>query len=357
MAALLALVTRKRTLSQIRQVAPVAPRSARGLVADVYRQVERDFGMLAPPVSLHASAPPVLAAAWMMLRESLVASGQASRSMKELVAAAVSWGNQCPYCVDVHGSALLGLLRGPDAQRVAAGHFDQVADPGMRALAEWARDGRGAMPYPEHRVEHIAVAVAFHYYNRMVNIFLPDSPLPPNVPTGAQRSLRRVAAGLMGMLARPYRPPGASLELLPEAPAAADLSWTAAHPTISAAFARAAAAVDAAGTRTVPEEVRRLVAKELGSGGAIPRPDRSWLPDTVAALPPAQRPAGRLALLTALASHTVTGGVIEDFRRGRPDDAALVEITAWASLAAARHAGAKLADQIPSGQSQDPAIQ
>ncbi|MEV6623168.1 carboxymuconolactone decarboxylase family protein, partial [Amycolatopsis sp. NPDC051114] len=99
----------RRTLRDVKYVEAVRPRHARGLVRDVYRQVERDFGMLAPPVALHSPAPEVLAAAWLMLRESLVAGGTASRADKEVVAAAVSAANSCPYCVEVHGMALASL--------------------------------------------------------------------------------------------------------------------------------------------------------------------------------------------------------------------------------------------------------
>ncbi|MFD1049963.1 carboxymuconolactone decarboxylase family protein, partial [Kibdelosporangium lantanae] len=44
----------RKSLSRIRHVTVVRPADARGLVADVYRQAERDFGMLAPPVALHS---------------------------------------------------------------------------------------------------------------------------------------------------------------------------------------------------------------------------------------------------------------------------------------------------------------
>ncbi|MER6797669.1 carboxymuconolactone decarboxylase family protein, partial [Amycolatopsis mediterranei] len=73
-------VALRRTLRDVKYVDVVPPRQARGLVREVYRQVERDFGMLAPPVALHSAAPDVLAAAWLMLRESLIAGGTASRA-------------------------------------------------------------------------------------------------------------------------------------------------------------------------------------------------------------------------------------------------------------------------------------
>src|SRR4051794_19327548 len=98
----------RRSLDQIRYVTPVRLTSSDDTVARVYRQVEHDFGMLAPPVALHAPAPGPLAACWMMLRESLLADGRVQRATLEAVAAAVSVGNSCPYCVTVHAATLHG---------------------------------------------------------------------------------------------------------------------------------------------------------------------------------------------------------------------------------------------------------
>src|SRR5256885_15024902 len=101
--------------SHVRLVAPVRPGEAGGLVADVYAQLERDFGMLAPPVHLHSPSPECLAACWLMLRETLLAAGLVDRAAREAVAAAVSLANSCPYCVDVHSATLGGLPGGGPA--------------------------------------------------------------------------------------------------------------------------------------------------------------------------------------------------------------------------------------------------
>src|SRR5262245_6330843 len=127
---MLTRATLRGTLAQIRYVAPVPPSAARGLVADVYRQVQRDFGLLAPPVSLHAPAAGPLAACWLMLRETLIATGRATRAEKETVAIAVSSANDCPYCVDVHVTAAHGVL----------GRGAATDDRALGAIASWARD-------------------------------------------------------------------------------------------------------------------------------------------------------------------------------------------------------------------------
>lgn len=364
MGELLARATGRTTLGHIQHVPAVQLRAATGLVADVYRQIVRDFGMLAPPLALHAPAPAALAASWLMLRETLLATGRVDRATKEVVAAAVSLSNRCPYCVEVHGATLIGLSRDADASAVAADQIDTVEQPRLRSLAQWARFGATATaprsesgsaraprppsdpaPFPpEHAPELIGVAVTFQYLNRMVNVFLQDSPFPPGLPAGARPRVRRVAAFLMRMLARHPRRPGESLALLAPAPLPPDLSWAAGQAAVAEAFARATAAIDAAGEQVVPDRVRLLVTDRLDAWDGRPPgiSSRAWLDEATGSLPEPERAAGRLSLVTAFASYQATEALVDDFRRRHPSDGAVIELAAWASLAAARRIGRRL---------------
>ena len=166
-------------LTQVRHVAAVRKGRATPSVVRVYQQVEAEFGVLAPPIALHAPSPDVLAAAWLMLRETLIVPGTAPRAAKEAVATAVSQGNACPYCVAIHANALAVF---------------GIADPmgeqqGQEALADWVlaagqRAGTPTeAPFPiEQTPQLVGVAVLLHYLNRMVNVFLRDVPLPPGAP-------------------------------------------------------------------------------------------------------------------------------------------------------------------------------
>ncbi|MBE1487527.1 carboxymuconolactone decarboxylase family protein [Plantactinospora soyae] len=349
MGSLFARVARRASLAHIRHVAPVAPGTETGLVAQVYQQMEADFGMVAPPIGLHAPAPATLAASWLMLRESLLAGGVVGRPVKEAVAAAVSVANRCPYCVEVHGAALAGLSSGRDAAAIVAGRFEAVADPRLRELARWAwasgkSEGAGrSAPFPAGQApEIIGVVVTFHYINRMVSVFLTESPLPP-VPASALGAARRGARFVMGSLARRRPAPGTSLDLLADAPLPPDLSWAAGRPPVAAAFARAAAAFEDGGRRAVTAEVRGLVldtlAGRIGIEPGLGAP--AWLDEAIAAVPVGDRPAARLGLLTAFAPYRVTGGLVDEVR-GALDEAGLVQLTSWASFAAARAIGARL---------------
>ncbi|MEA5366953.1 carboxymuconolactone decarboxylase family protein [Amycolatopsis sp., V23-08] len=316
----------RRSLRDTRHVQVVPRHRARGLVAAVYRQVERDFSMLAPPVALHSAAPEAMAAAWAILRETLLAPGKADRAGKEAVATGVSEANSCPYCVDVHGMTLAAI---------PAGESDR------EALEKWARVSAtgpaGVPPFPpEQAPELIGVAVAFQYYNRVVNVFLRDSPFPSHVPESAKPQARKVLGGVLRPSGKTPQP-GVSVELLPAAPVPEDLHWARPNALVADAFARAYAAAEAAGERSVPPAVRTLLHERLSTwDGQAPGLSRSWLEEAVTGLDEADRPAGRLALAIALASYQVDDALVEAFRTTAPGDDTLIELAAWASMAAAR---------------------
>ncbi|WP_309116040.1 carboxymuconolactone decarboxylase family protein [Saccharothrix sp.] len=304
----------RQSLNQIRHIKPVHPNAATGPVAAVYAEVESDFGMLAPPVALHSPAPDALAAAWSLLRETLVAAGNAPRAAKEAVAAAVSRSNTCPYCVTVHTATLRGLT-----------------DTSFDAVEAWADRSSTVRPFADDQLpELLGVAVTFHYLNRVVNVFLGESPLPSGAPAVAGKFLGR----FMGSHARAEHPPGTSLRLLPEAPTPPDLAWSAGNRVVEDSLGRVAAAFDAGGARVLSDAVRELVLTRLADwDGTAPGISRAWVTDAVAPLPAEDRPAATLALLVAMASYQVDDDTVAAFGR---DDRSLVQLVSWAAFAAAR---------------------
>jgi AhpD family alkylhydroperoxidase len=319
-------------------------------------QIRRDFGALVDPFRLHAPAPEVLAGVWMACRECEIVGG-VPRAVKEAVAAAVSRLNQCPYCVDAHAVMLHAVDSHVAAEHLRTGRAVRPLDPGLRDVVAWAAATRspsapilreppfaaGAAP------EIIGTAVFYHYINRMVSVLLDPSPLPA-VPRPLTGSAARMAGWWFGLAARRPKLPGAALAFLPAADLPPDMAWAAGSPVVAGAFARFAAAVDVAGGRALAAPVRELVRRELAAWrGAAPGLGRAWLDVPLADLPPEQRPAGRLALLTALAPYQVDAATVAAFQAGQPADAVLIGALAWASLAAARRVGAWLQPAAPAG--------
>ncbi len=326
----------------IRYLRPVPSRVATGTVATVYDEVRREFGALVEPFTLHAAAPATLAGVWRACRATLL-TGRVAREVKEAVAAAVSRANRCSYCVDAHVVMLDGARAHDTARAVAAGDDEAIADARLRRTVAWAAASRtpqapvlAAPPFAAEALpEMVGTVMVFHYINRPVTVLLGASPLPA-VPRRWQGGVRRAAGWWFRRAiarAKPLDPP----PLLPAAPLPDDLRWAGASPAVADALARWAAAVELAGTHVLPEAVRACVTARLDAWrGEDPGLGRSWVTPAVDALPAAARPAARLALLTALAPHQVDRDTIDAFRAVTPDDAAVVTVLAWASLAAAR---------------------
>ncbi|MEV4118618.1 carboxymuconolactone decarboxylase family protein [Micromonospora sp. NPDC049645] len=342
---------------QVRYIDPVPPTAATGLVAEVYAQAADEMRVVIPPILAQSPSPPSMAAYWMLTRETLSAAGRVDRARKEAVAAAVSVANLCPYCVDMHSIGLYDLSSEQIAEAIVADRAAEVADPGLRAVASWARvahqpDDPVVRQPPfstAERPELVGVAVTFHYLTRVVNVFLPGFLVPRRFGPAAQRRFKRGLSQVMNPLLRESRLSGRALTLLHDAPLPVDAAWAQGHPVVAAAVARSFAALDGVGARALSPAVRHLVGERLSTWrGEEPGHSREWCERLIADLPEADRAAGRLALLTVFASYQVDENVVAEFRAREPSDAALVEVVAWASYAAARQVGA---GQVTTGDS------
>jgi AhpD family alkylhydroperoxidase len=272
--------------------------------------------------------------------------------LKEAVSAAVSKINECPFCVEAHTTMLHAVSEHEAVEAILQGRSDQIKNPEMRAIVEWASATRTPgspilllPPFaPENAPEIIGVAVGFHYLNRMANIFLDEAllPIPPRL-TGLKGVVRQLTGSMMKDLMVPTTSPGESLHFLPAAALPADLAWAAPNPHVAGAYARLAAAVEEAGQQSLPAEVRTLVQQQVQTWqGEAPGLSRRWVEEAIARLDEVHQAAARLALLTALASYQVDEGVITAFRSQHPGDDQLIGAAAWASFTAARRVGSWL---------------
>jgi AhpD family alkylhydroperoxidase len=338
-----------RMAKTIKYVKPVQAGSATGLTAEVYQQMKADF-LPVPLLTLHSPVPEVMAGVWSILRETLLA-GQVDRALKEVVAATVSQTNACPFCVDAHTSMLHATSNHDAASAILRGDYNSIHDPQLRALVQWilvnrTSNANEALPPPfslHDAPEIIGTATAFHYINRMVNIFLGDTLLPlPSALKGLSGRLLGATAGRQ-MVRRLQH--GHSLKFVPQAKLPDDLSWAAENPAVAGAFAGFAAVVEEAGRRVLPEQVRVLVSERVQAwNGEDMGISRRWVEDALVEVRDEHRAAARLALLTALASYQIDSSVVEDFRSHEPDDAQLIAATAWASFTAARRVGVWVAE-------------
>ncbi|MET8825235.1 carboxymuconolactone decarboxylase family protein [Streptomyces sp. NPDC004610] len=309
---------------------PLPPKSASGQVAEVYRQLDRDFGVDEPATFVVLSAAPaVLAPTWALMRESLLA-GPGDRTGKELVALGVSQANRCPFCVTAHTVLLHATGDHALAERVAGGGTPR--DPGQARLLEWGRRSRtpGAPPEPcpfprEEAPAYLGTALSFHFINRIASALLRETVLPGGVERF--RAVRHLAGRSLASTLRREPVPGASLALLDGAPAGPPPAWADGSPVGPAYAALRAAALMGAGLLDADDQ--HLVRGVLRDwDGTHPSLTQRIFPGR------AERPGARLALLAALAPYRITPEDVAAWRRPEHSDHCLVHLVAYGAFLA-----------------------
>jgi len=303
-------------------------------VRAILDQAATEF-QVAPPLTLHISDPSLLAGMWHAMREAYVVN-PATRAQREAVAAAVSTLNTCPYCVTVHEGMFAA----------AGGTSADAATTDIRAAQEWAAatlsPGSPALHAPGIPPQDIpqlfGTASLFHYTNRMVSVFLTNSPVPiPGMLSAPGKRLAKAGFALMSkrMASVDVKPGQCAISKTDNLPK--EFSWARANPHVAGAFAHFAQAAQRAGEQSVPAGIRRIVLENLADWqGEQPPLSRAWVEDAVAAVDDPLKPAARLALLTARAPWQVDDALIAGFRRISAGDKALVQVVGWAAFAATR---------------------
>ncbi|MEW2400497.1 carboxymuconolactone decarboxylase family protein [Streptomyces sp. NPDC046862] len=325
-----------------RHTEPLPPRSATGTVAEVYAQIALDFGIAEPSTFVVlSSAPELLAPAWALLRESLIA-GAGSRTGKELVALGVSLANRCPFCVNAHTVLLHATGDHALAERVARGERPE-SEEHARLLAWGQRTrvpGAALEPYPfprEHAPAHLGTALTFHFINRIASALLTENLLP----AGAQgfRAVRSLAGRALSRAVRRPARPGESLVLLDHIDPGEAPAWAGGTPVGLAYAALLRAAM--AGAGLLDADDHDLVEAVLQDwDGTHPPLALDGFPDR------RERPGARLALLAALAPYRITDEDVAAWRRPEHTDHCLVHLVAYGAFTAVDRIESALSAQI-----------
>jgi AhpD family alkylhydroperoxidase len=306
----------------------------------ILTQIRREFGAEVEPFTLHLPVPELLAGAWMVCRETLLA-GKGAREAKEIVAAAISTLNRCPYCVDAHSMMLLGAS-GEDYETLQTSERSPYAEWAMATLTPSASILTNPPFSSDEAPAFIGTAIFFHYINRMVTILLGASPLPFTTGLPKRVSMQMAAWFFRKAILLPKQP-GRSLNLLPPTSLPEDFSWAKASLEVSQAYACFAKAIEDCGAISLSQEVRTRVSNAVQQwNGEDHGIESGWLDEAIANLGEGEQDAGRLALLTALAPWRVDEKIVQNFSFHLPGDERLVAALAWSSFTAARKIGSWL---------------
>ena len=181
-------------------------------VSALYEEFCERFGRPHVPGTLKcfATHPPLLEHMMGLAEAMLFSEGALGRSSKELIATFLSARNQCAYCADSHGAALLQQSHSPDLLQaaIACDLASPALEPSQQALLHFVgkiNDHAGRLDSNDvaevratgwtdlQIAEAVHLAALFACFNRVVSAFgvpsqelLPASAQDPHSIAGAQ---------------------------------------------------------------------------------------------------------------------------------------------------------------------------
>lgn len=340
------------SVQTMRYVSAVPARQATGLTGRVYEMIREDFFRNGSLTS-RSRVPELMAAIWMVGRESMLVEDRVDRTTKDAMSAVLSQINDCPYCEDMLISLVHAAGDHEAAGEIFGGSgFDASSDL-LRMRLEWLRSVATGCesdipttPFTEEQLpEMIGTLMAMTDINRYSHVVMEASPV--GTPFGLRSlkawALRVFGAELRATRARPLVP-GRALDLLPPAELPEDMRWAESNPRVAAAVARWVATVEHEGAKAVSPKIREAVIDALNrwDGGAMPF-DSRWIDEDVKGLTGGDESIARLAIVLAKAPYRVTEQMVNDIRGGEQDEERFVRILAWSSFATARRFAALVA--------------
>ena len=325
----------------VRYIAIPDLKSQDPLTKSVLEQALREF-QLVPPLTIHISDPELLAGVWSVLRETYIVN-QKDRALRERVASIVSSLNKCPYCQNVH-SAFHENTDQNDEYNSAKKAVEQWAN--LTLLPKQALTLVKKIPI-EKRPQLLGTAVVFHYINRIVNVFLDESPV--RLPSGISgKNSQKVSKKMLGkfgkrLLKLDPKPGEFVWEISEKIPSYSLFIWAKDDPAVSKGFAQFGYAIERAGKSELSSFVRFLITSHLSDWhGEVPPLSSHWIDEVLREVSEKERAAAEFALLTARASWQIDPKRIEKLRSQGANDQRLVRIAAWGAFSAAKRIGSLL---------------
>lgn len=310
-----------------------------GLTRAVLDQMKRDF-TLAEPFTISYPSEQQFVYRWMLNREAYLVNTNVTRVLKDAVAYGVSLANQCPFCAEGHEMMIAASGHRQEAkliQDASEQHKGKIFQ-----IADWAKQannsGNDLVKSPPFSVQEapelIGTLYCFNVTNRLVNLFLGDSPVPVSKDQKLLWSVMYFVATRFMMKPFVTRKieSGKSLSLI-SLPAHENVhSWTQEVPAISTAFGAVLDDLNRIEKKLIPAAIAESINHILQNWNGKPQPPgRQWLNEQMEGTDPAQQPLYKLALLVMFASYSVTEEDITAFRKLYPEDQSLVDLCYWAA--------------------------
>ena len=309
-------------------------------IKNINMQIDRDFG-LAGPLTLSTPSLRVHAVRWAVARESFIVETNVKRVNKEIVAACVAQLNKCPYSEDAHSTSIMSCDDAKTGDAIINRTWKELDNKKTKQLINWSLQTRNPHasiiknpPFSiDEAPEIIGTALAFHSTNRLVNIFLEESPLPSFL-TGKllkKIALKIASKTLFKSMVSNNAMAGDGLQFIQDHPIHKSIEWSKAIPAFSKVLAAEEILLKDIEEDTIPEKLRDLFKNEVTQWEGEEMPlGRGWLNEILINLDENELRVGRLLFLAAFAPYTITKNDINAFRKVKPTDKELIETCFWA---------------------------
>lgn len=315
-------------------------KDAKGNIKAINQQINRDFG-LAGPMTLSSPSERVHAVRWVKSREIFVVETHVKRVTKETIAAGVSETNKCPYCVEVHQTSISSTGNNTIANAIARGTWKSLEDNKTRALIDWSLNtlnpnadiiSNPPFTLPE-ATEIIGTALEFHSTNRLVSIFLDESPLPAFLSNSFIKKIALSIASKTLFKSMVSKKPqaGDSLPFIKNTPLTKEEQWAKNIPAYAMGLAAENKLLKDIQAEHIPQKSANLFKAKISEWQGEEMPlGKSWINKITANLDDREKPITTIMFLAAFTPYAITEKDIEDFRQIKASDAELLEVCYWA---------------------------
>jgi alkylhydroperoxidase family enzyme len=275
-------------------------------------------------------------AAWSLVRETLIVNGKIDRITKEAIAGAVSTSNKCPFCVAAHiemsgGKVITGREQ---LSKWSTSHYTPnapiILDP----------------PFSNDEApEIIGTAMAFHYINRMVSVFLIDFPLP--LPEFLAWMKPHITAffnlAAAGNITKVVAKPGTSLDWVSGDLRKAKFTWAEPNTHILKCFNGFDKLIGEIEVKGNGDSAMEAASKYIEQwNGEFPDLGNQWLVSAIESLSEKNLVLAQFILLVALQTNKISEELISTLKKYQLTDKELLTYAAWGAWKAARKIGERI---------------
>ncbi len=324
----------------VKYINAIGLKGATGITKKINEQITRDFG-LAGPLTLSTPSKRVHAVRWVTARECFIVETHVKRVLKEIVATSVAQINKCPYCEDAHSTSIMSTGNKSISEIITNGDWQTIEDDKIKQLISWSLNTRNPNaliiknpPFSkEEAPEIIGTAMTFHSTNRLVNIFLEESPLPSFLGNGfiKRMALNFASKTLFKSMVEKQTVIGDGLQFINNYPIAVQFNWATEIPSFAKALTAENVLLTEIEEELISIEIVELFIEKVNNWQGEEMPlGRNWLTKIIQNINEKDKPIANLVFLAAFAPYSIAKNDIDEFRNIYKSDTALVEVCFWA---------------------------